>query len=192
MYRLIFYYLFLLPYFFTLSLHDALPIYLISPVVLGAGALTLAATLLVEPLHGRDDAITLTRFVRTLPPLLLPLTGLALWAVLIRVGQYGRTAFRYVRVLAILLLGAFALAGSWRLILRRLPPLTALPAIAAATLAIATIGPLSAPAVSLRSQETRLTTLLAEARGQHQPPTPDTLHTPDTPATPVRSDAHTS
>lgn len=165
------------------------PSNLISPVVLGAGALTLAATLLVEPLHGRDDAITLTRFVRTLPPLLLPLTGLALWAVLIRVGQYGWTEFRYLRVLAILLLGAFAIAGSWRLILRRLPPLTALPAIAAATLAIATISPLSAPAVSLRSQETRLTTLLAEARGQHQPPTPDTLHTPDTPATPVTPDA---
>src|SRR5690625_3940154 len=145
------------------------PSNLISPVGLGAGALTLAATLLVEPLHGRDDAITLTRFVRTLPPPLPPLTGLALWAVLIRVGQYGWTEFRYLRVLAILLLGAFAIAGSWRLILRRLPPLTALPAIAAATLAIATIGPLSAPAVSLRSQETRLTTLLAEARGQHQP-----------------------
>lgn len=141
------------------------PSNLISPVVLGAGALTLAATLLVEPLHRQDDDVALTRFVRALPLALLPLTWLALWAVLIRVGQYGWTEFRYLRVLAILLLGAFALAGSWRLMRRRLPPLAALPPFVASALVIAAIGPLSAPAVSYRSQHARLAALIVTARG---------------------------
>jgi hypothetical protein len=139
------------------------PSNLVSPVVLGAGILTLVATILLEPLHGRDDAIGLTRFLRLLPALLLPLTALALWAVLIRVEQHGWTEFRYLRVLAVLLLGAFAAAGSWRLFRRLLPPLAWLPASTAALLLLAAVGPLSAPAVSYRSQQARLTALLPDA-----------------------------
>lgn len=136
------------------------PSNLVSPVVLGAGALTLVATILLEPLHVDDDATGLTRFLRLLPALLLPLTALALWAVLIRVGQHGWTEFRYLRVLALLLLGAFAAAGTGRLARAQRPPLTALPACAALVLLLAAIGPLAAPAVAYRSQQARLAALI--------------------------------
>jgi hypothetical protein len=139
------------------------PSNLVSPVVLGAGILTIAATILLEPLHGNDDTVGLTRFVRLLPALLLPLTALALWAVLIRVGQHGWTEFRYIRALAVVLLGAFAVAGTWRLIRGQLPPLTALPACAAAVLLLAAVGPLAAPAISYRSQQARLAAVIPPA-----------------------------
>lgn len=141
-----------------------LPSNLVSPVVLGAGALTLATTILLEPLHVDDDtAAGLTRFLRLLPALLLPLIALALWAVLIRVGQHGWTEFRYLRVLALLLLGAFAAAGTWRLARAELPPLTALPACAAVVFLLAAVGPLAAPAVAYRSQQARLAALIPPA-----------------------------
>src|SRR5690625_4871623 len=159
------------------------PSNLISPVVLGAGAIMIAAIVVVEPLHGREDSMGLTRFVRILPAALLPLTALALWAVLIRVGQYGWTEFRYLRTIVVLLLGAYTIAASWRLLRRRLPPLTALPAIAAPVLLIAAIGPLSAPAVSLHSQETRLAALLAKARALPAM-APDSMTTPIAPTAP--------
>lgn len=140
-----------------------IPSNLVSPVVLGAGVLTIIATILLEPLYAGDDARGLTRFLRLLPALLLPLCVLALWAVLIRVEQYGWTEFRYIRVLAILLLGTFAAAGSWRLVRGRRPPLAALPAVTAAILLIAAIGPLAAPAVAYRSQTQRLAALIPPA-----------------------------
>lgn len=148
-----------------------IPSNLVSPVVLGAGALSVIATILLEPLHEDDVARGLTRFIRLLPALLLPLALLALWAVLIRVEQYGWTEFRYVRVLAILLLGAFATAGCWRLIRGYRPPLTTLPAVTAAVLLAASIGPLAAPDIAYRSQTRRLASLLppASERSAAQP-----------------------
>jgi hypothetical protein len=148
------------------------PSNLISPVVLGAGALTLAATLLLEPLHGHDDAVGLSRFVRLLPALLLPLAGLALWAVLIRVGQHGWTEFRYIRVMAVLLLGAFAAAGSWRLARGLRPPLATLPAVSAVLVGIMAIGPLSATSLSFRSQQARLQALLPATERSAANPVP--------------------
>jgi hypothetical protein len=148
------------------------PSNLVSPVVLGAGVLTLLATILLEPLHGRYDAVGLTRFLRLLPLLLLPLTGLALWAVLLRVGQHGWTEFRYLRVLAVLLLGAFAAAGSWRLFRRQLPPLASLPAVAGVVVALAAAGPLGAPAISYRSQQARLAALLPATERTTAAPVP--------------------
>jgi hypothetical protein len=149
-----------------------LPKNLVSPVVLGAGLLVLVATILLEPLHDDPSTRGLSRFVKLLPPLLLPLIALALWAVLLRVGQYGWTEFRYVRTLALLVLGGFAVAGTLRLFQRRRPPLAALPPALAATLAVAAVGPLGAPAVSLRSQSARLTALLATAPGARTPDAP--------------------
>lgn len=152
------------------------PSNLVSPVVLGAGVLTLIATILLEPLHASDDARGLTRFLRLLPALILPLSALALWAVLIRVEQHGWTEFRYLRVLAILLLGTFAAAGTWRLLRGRRPPLTSLPAVTAAILLIAAVGPLAAPAVSYRSQQARLAALIP-APGERSAAKPATLET---------------
>jgi|GEM_PF-1088631 len=139
------------------------PSNLVSPVVLGAGALALIATVLLEPLRADDVARGLARFIRLLPALLLPLAALALWAILVRVEQYGWTEFRYIRVVAILLLGAFAISGSWRLLRGQRPPLTAIPVVAAAVLLAVAIGPLAAPAVAYRSQSQRLAALIPPA-----------------------------
>jgi hypothetical protein len=158
-----------------------LPRNLVSPVVLGAGLVAMAALLLLDPLHGAARAGApaaspapsasptpgLSRFLRWLPPLLLPLVALALWAVLARVGQHGWTEFRYLRTLALLALGGVGIAGTRALARRHLPPLAAVPPALALLLVIAAVGPLSAPYQAQRDQTRRLATLLDGAAGAH-------------------------
>lgn len=88
---------------------------LLSPLVACAAALWLLAAFLVEPLRGRADAAGLTRLVRWLPAALLPMLGLGLWAVGVRIAQYGWTEFRYVRVATFVALAGLAAAGTVRL-----------------------------------------------------------------------------
>lgn len=116
---------------------------LLSPLVAGAGALWLLLAFLVEPIRSdvveespgleRDEgestaakspaevpgSMALTRLVRWLPPALLPMLGLGIWAVAVRIQQYGWTEFRYVRVAAFAALAVLAAAGTARLLLRR-------------------------------------------------------------------------
>lgn len=139
------------------------PSNLISPVILGAGALTLIATILLEPLYSSDERQGLTRFFRVIPVFLLPLCALALWAVMVRVGEHGWTEFRYLRTLAIVLLGVFSAAGILRLIRGERPPLASIPVVAGVALILAAVGPLSAPAVSFRSQTARLAAVIPPA-----------------------------
>lgn len=115
---------------------------LLSPLVIGAGALWLLLAFLIEPIRGdadaerpgqeRDEAestaakapaeapgsTALTRLARWLPPALLPMLALGIWAVVVRIQQYGWTEFRYVRLAVLAALVVLAAAGTARLLTR--------------------------------------------------------------------------
>jgi hypothetical protein len=144
-------------------LSGELPKNLLSPLVLFAGLFALLGAIVLEPLHGDDDAPLTRRVMRFVPVLLLPLLPLAFRAVLLRHGQHGWTEFRYLRLAVLAALAALAIAGAVRLARRRPPLLTTVPAVLAAVLLISAIGPWSAPAVSRRDQLGRLRAALAGA-----------------------------
>jgi hypothetical protein len=162
-------------YMVRMAVTGEIPNNIVSPVVLGAGGLVLATLLVLEPLREREDAAGFTRLVGLLPPLLLPLAALALWAVLVRLGQYGWTEFRYVRLMAVAGLAAFAVAGTWQAVRRAPPPLPFLPPALALALLLMAVGPWSAPAVSYRDQMGRLVALLEQAEGPRTADAPATL-----------------
>ena len=152
-----------------------LPRNLVSPLVIAAGLIGLVGAVLLEPVHGDDEHRGVSLLARALPALLLPLVPLAAWALMARLGEYGWTEFRYVRLAAVASIGVLAVLGTIRLIRRRPPLLTAIPAVFAATLLLAAVGPWSAPAVSRRDQTARLRSALREARVDPRNLPPDTV-----------------
>lgn len=147
------YYLILYAYVVRILVTSELPKNLVSPMVLAAGALVLAALLLFDP---RADARPLSRALRIAPPLFLPLAGLGAYALLVRLDQYGLTEFRVIRLVVLVMLGALAVAATAAVVRRlRMPLHWALFALAATALVLA-VGPWSALALSKRSQDARL------------------------------------
>ncbi len=140
-----------------------LPRNLVSPLVIAAGLIGLLGTALLEPVHQDDEHRGVSILVRAVPALLLPLVPLAAWALLARLGEYGWTEFRYVRLAAVVSIGVLAVLGTMRLVRRRPPLLTAVPAVFAAALLLSALGPWSAPAVSRRDQTARLRTAFRQA-----------------------------
>jgi hypothetical protein len=131
--------------------------------VIAAGLIGLLGAVLLEPVHADEEHRGVSLLVRAVPALLLPLVPLAAWALLARLDQYGWTEFRYVRFAAVLSIGILAVLGTIRLIRRRPPLLTTVPAVFAAVLLLSALGPWSAPAVSRRDQTARLRAALREA-----------------------------
>ncbi len=129
---------------------------LLSPLVIAAGGLGFLGGLLLDPVHRDGRAPGLAKLIRVFPALLLPLLPLAGWAILQRLGQYGWTEFRYLRMAAVAVLAVLAVLGTVRLARRRPPLLTAVLLAMAVTAALAAIGPWSATAVSRESQLDRL------------------------------------
>jgi hypothetical protein len=140
-----------------------LPRNLVSPLVIAAGLIGLLGAALLEPVHQDDEHRGVSILVRAVPALLLPLVPLAAWALLARLGEYGWTEFRYVRLAAVVSIGVLGVLGTMRLIRRRPPLLTTVPAVFAAALLLSALGPWSAPAVSRRDQTARLRTAFREA-----------------------------
>ncbi len=140
-----------------------LPNNLLSPIILLAGLAGFLGAVLLEPLQHDMHPNAVARLVRTFPVLLLPLLPLAVWAVALRLQQYGWTEFRYLRFVLLLALALLSLLGTLRLVRRRPPLLVAVPATFAAVLLLAAFGPWSAPAVSRRDQQARLRGGLAQA-----------------------------
>ena len=161
---LVIYLLILYAYAAKVAATGELPRNLVSPLVIAAGLIGLLGALLLEPVHGDEEHRGVSMLVRAVPALLLPLVPLALWALGARLGEYGWTEFRYARVAAVAALGVLALLGTIRLVRRRPPLFATIPAVFAAVLVLAAVGPWSAPAVSRRDQTARLRAALAEAR----------------------------
>lgn len=140
-----------------------LPKNILSPIVLFAGLGGLLGGIFLEPLQDDPESRGVGRLVRAFPALLLPLLPLPVWAVGVRQDQYGWTEFRYLRFIILLALLALAVAGTVRLIRRQRPLLALVPALLAAALFLASVGPWSAQAVSRRDQSARLRSALTEA-----------------------------
>ena len=97
-----------------------------------------------------------------LPALFLPLMPMSVWAVWIRIEQYGFTEFRYLRLLLLAVLCAVFVLATYNRFKGKAQPLLAIIAIFGASSLLASFGPLSAQAVSQRSQYARLVTMLEE------------------------------
>jgi hypothetical protein len=161
---LVVYLLILYAYAARVLVTGELPRNLVSPLVIAAGLIGLVGAVLLEPVHADEEHRGLSMLVRAVPALLLPLVPLAAWALLARLGEYGWTEFRYVRLAAVVAIGVLAVMGTIRLVRRRPPLLTAVPAVFAAVLLLSALGPWSAPAVSRRDQTARLRAAFREAR----------------------------
>jgi hypothetical protein len=143
-----------------------LPENLVSPLVLVAGALWLAGAIALEPFHWLADGPVAARIIRFFPWLAVPLVALGIWALGIRVEQYGWTEFRYVRMAALAGLLALAVSGIARRLRGRPPILKEIPITVAALMLFAATGPWGAPATSLRSQTGRMADLAAAAEAE--------------------------
>jgi cytochrome bd-type quinol oxidase subunit 2 len=161
---LVVYLLILYAYAARVLVTGELPRNLVSPLVIAAGLIGLVGAVLLEPVHADEEHRGLSMLVRAVPALLLPLVPLAAWALLARLGEYGWTEFRYVRLAAVGAIGVLAVLGTIRLVRRRPPLLTSVPAVFAAVLLLSALGPWSAPAVSRRDQTARLRAAFRDAR----------------------------
>lgn len=139
-----------------------LPRNLVSPLVIAAGMIGLLGAVFLEPVHEDDEHRGLSLLVRAVPALLLPLVPLAVWALTMRLDEYGWTEFRYLRLGAVAAIGVLGVLGTIRLLRRRPPLFSTVPAVFAAGLVLAAVGPWSAPAVSRRDQTARLRAALAK------------------------------
>ncbi|HEX8360718.1 MAG TPA: DUF4153 domain-containing protein [Longimicrobium sp.] len=140
-----------------------LPKNILSPIVLFAGLGGLLGGIFLEPLLDDPESRGVGRLIRAFPALLLPLLPLPIWAVGVRQDQYGWTEFRYLRFVILLALLVLAVVGTVRLVRRRPPLLALVPALLAAALLLASVGPWSAQAVSRRDQSARLRSALDDA-----------------------------
>jgi hypothetical protein len=150
-----------------------LPRNMLSPLVIGAGAVGSLCTLVIVAIARQPAAGLLApadrhpwmaawpvRIARAFPLALLALAPMACWALAVRIDDLGLTPMRVARLYALIALVVIAAAGSVRY-LRRRPPLGwQVPAVVAALALIAAIGPLGLVSVSLRSQAARLDAML--------------------------------
>ncbi|MGH7482084.1 MAG: DUF4153 domain-containing protein [Longimicrobiales bacterium] len=134
-----------------------LPKNILSPLVIVAGAL---AALGAITLGAAGDVSR--RLARFAVPLYLPLGALGIWAVWLRIDQYGWTEFRYLRMAVLVAFFVLAIAGTVEIAARRTMRVYWIPLVLAGMLILSAVGPWSAAAVSRRSQQARLVQALGE------------------------------
>jgi hypothetical protein len=147
-------------YAVRIGITGEVPKNLVSPMVLAAGTLAAMALLLFDPRPGSGPA---QRVLRVAPPLFLPLAALGIWTILLRVGQYGWTEFRLLRLLLLIVLGVLAMGATIELVRIRRFSLHVVTFGLAGTLLLAAVGPWNVLAVSRRNQQARLDAALQEA-----------------------------
>jgi hypothetical protein len=154
------YYIILYAYAVRIAITGELPKNLVSPLVIAAGLIAGVALVLFDRTdHDRASF----RSLRITAPLFVPLSLLGLWALNMRLGQYGWTEFRGLRTVLLATLGALALAASVAGVRRRSLRLHLLPLTLAAVSVLSVIGPWSVIAGSRRSQQARLAAAMAGA-----------------------------
>jgi hypothetical protein len=158
---LVLYYGILFVYAFRIVLTGELPKNLVSPMVLAAGLLTALAAVLFDPLP--EDQRTGHRILRVAPLLFVPLVPLGLWALVMRIEEYGWTEFRLLRVVGLALLLLLAIFGALQFVRRRPFSLRAIPLLLGGALLLAALGPWSVLAIARRDQQGRLAAALREA-----------------------------
>lgn len=154
------YYIILYAYTIRIGVTGEFPKNLVSPMVLAAAGLGVLALIVFDP---RPSDPSGTRALRIAPPLFIPLGLLGLWAVRARVGEYGWTEFRLLRIELLFLFLLLAVLGTVQLLRRRAFSLRLIPVILAFVLLIGAVGPWSVLAVSKRDQQQRLSIALRQA-----------------------------
>jgi hypothetical protein len=131
---------------------------MMSPLVLAAAGMLLAGMLLADQLEQEDseDRGVFLKVIDRLPMLFLPLMPMSAWAVWIRIDQYGWTEFRYLRLMLIIALSVIFVLAIAQYFRKRPQPLMAIIGTFGVLSIVSTFGPLSAQAVSQRSQITLL------------------------------------
>ncbi|MBR9990917.1 MAG: DUF4153 domain-containing protein [Gemmatimonadetes bacterium] len=186
------YYLILYAYAIRIALTGELPKNLVSPLVIAAGLIAGVALMLFdrqrpndipsatdralpaaggtgdveEPAGAERDAVHapgLFGTLRIVVPLFVPLCVLGIWTISIRLGQYGWTEFRGMRMVLLFALGALAVAASVNVVRRRNLPLYVLPLALALVAILSVVGPWSVIAGSRRSQQARLAEAMGDA-----------------------------
>ena len=155
------YYLILVLYVIRILITGELPKNLVSPMVLAAGFLTALAIILFDPQP--DDTRTGQRALRWAPALFILIAPLGMWALLVRIDQYGWTEFRLLRVIVLVLLALLAVLAAWQLLRRHPFALRAIPLALAVPLLAGAIGPWSILNVARRDQQNRLVSALRAA-----------------------------
>jgi hypothetical protein len=154
------YYLILYAYAIRIAVTGEIPKNLLSPMVIAAGVLALLALFLFEP---RPDDRTTSRALRFTPPLFVPLAALGVWAITLRVDQYGWTEFRFLRLFVLITLGLLALGATIQLLRRQRFALHIAPLALAMLLLLSAVGPWSVLSLARRNQQARLADALAAA-----------------------------
>jgi len=152
------------------------PVNVVSPLIIAAGALGFASTLVIESLVAVREQRALSpadphpwtaarpvRLSRGFAAVLLALLPLAMWALWVRIDQHGLTPMRAARMDALACLGVLALWGTARWLRRRGPLTWQVPALAAFAALAGAVGPLSVVDLSIRSQTDRLEAALDRA-----------------------------
>jgi hypothetical protein len=145
-------------YVIRIGLTGEIPKNLLSPMVLAAGALGGLGLFLFEPRPAGEeqDAVRTAGWLRAAPPLFLPLAVLGLWAVGLRVDQYGWTEFRLLRVLLLAVLAVLAAGATFQLVQRRRFALHIVPLALCVVMVAGAVGPWGVIAISRRSQQAAL------------------------------------
>jgi hypothetical protein len=151
------YFLILYAYVVRILATGEIPKNLVSPLVLAAAALAALALLLFDPQPERPG---FSRALRLAPPLLLPLVPLGVWALLLRIGQYGWTEVRALRLVLLAAFTGLALLATSQLVRRRPFDLHALPVALAVALVLAVLAPWNVIGAARASQQQRLAAAL--------------------------------
>ncbi len=175
---LVVYYLILYAYLVRIALTGELPRNLVSPLVLAAGLIGAVGVMMFagagesgeEPgkAEGGGEMAGAAKplvpwAIRLAAPFFLPLVALGIWAIAVRVAQYGWTEFRYLRNALLVALLALAVLGTWALIRRRRLRAYPVPLALGVVVLLCALGPWSASAVARRSQQARLAEALRVA-----------------------------
>jgi len=148
-----------------LSGWDEAPRNMMSPLVLVAAGLLIVGMMCAEQLHRGVETSrgTFVKMIEVTAALFLPLMPMTIWAVWIRVEQYGWTEFRYVRMLMLVCLVVIFAASIVRWRRRQEQPLSTIIATFGVAALFGAVGPWSAVEVAKSSQIERLRVELADS-----------------------------
>lgn len=163
-------FLFLL-YETTLLIKGELPQNMLSPLIIGCGVVGFLCTLIFQSieltpqngnssLYSSNRNLWLTkptiRIARAFPFLLALLLPMAIWAVCVRINEYGFTPFRIMRVWTLVFLGGASILGGYRWLSKKHPLSWEFPLLLGVFALLFAIGPFNARRLSLDSQTKRL------------------------------------
>lgn len=147
------YFIILYAYAIRIAITGELPQNLVSPLVIAAGLLAAIALTLFH----RADRLRISA------PLFVPMCLLGIWALNLRLVQYGWTEFRGFRMVLLVALGVVAIFASVSMLRHRALRVHALPLTLAVVTILSAAGPWSVIAASRRSQQTRLAQAMVAA-----------------------------